>query len=211
MSKLHHRVRDLTGQRWGKLTILSYSHSIKAPNGKSTRAVWNVRCDCGTEKKVVGNNITASRTPTRSCGCTMREGLKASKRKPLHHAEYTSLYWHYKTGAKNRGIKFSLTRNDVVAITKQDCVYCGSKPSNVWKSKYPDLVPDLMYNGIDRIDSSQGYLKANTVACCKKCNYAKSDLDLTDFYNHIDKIYTHLKKNTAPLFAPIALESVKKY
>ena len=203
MSKLHWRIRDLTGQRWGKLTILSYSHSRLAPGKrKSTQAVWNVRCDCGTEKKVVGNYITAGKTPTRSCGCMMREGLKADKRKPLHHAEYTKLYWHYKQAAKARSIKFSLSRDEFIAFTKQDCVYCGSKPSNAWKSEYPDR-PDLMYNGIDRIDSSQGYFKANAVACCKKCNYAKSDLDLTDFYNHIDKIHTHLKKNTAPLFAPI--------
>lgn len=203
MTKLHPRVRDLTGQRWGKLTILSYSHSRKAPNGRSTQAVWNVRCDCGTEKKVVGNYITAGKKPTRSCGCMMREGLKTSKRKPLHYAEYTRIYHAYKAGAKKRGIEFSLTRKDLVAITQQDCVYCGSKPSNALKSQSSNLVPDLIYNGIDRIDSSQGYFKANTVACCKRCNYAKGNLDLYDFYNHIEKIHKQLKKDTAPLFAPI--------
>ena len=203
MNKIDPRIRDLTGQRWGRLTVLSYSHSEKTPKKNSTYAVWNVRCDCGTEKKLIGSNITKKHSPTRSCGCLIQETQRKTKRKPLHYAEYTNLFYRCKTKSKARGLEFSLTRNEFVAIVKKDCSYCGSKPSNVCKSNYPDVVPDLMYSGIDRIDSSQGYIKGNTVPCCKHCNHAKMDMDLIDFYNHIEKMHNHLKKNTAPLFTPI--------
>ena len=49
-----------------------------------------------------------------------------------------------------------------------------------------------MRNGIDRIDSSKGYSVDNCVPCCAKCNYAKHDLSIDDFKNHIEKIYKHL-------------------
>lgn len=57
---------DLTGRRFGRLTILSFED--RNENGN---AIWRVRCDCGT-------NIT--RGLTRSCGC-LRFGNQNAKKK----------------------------------------------------------------------------------------------------------------------------------
>ena len=47
----------------------------------------------------------------------------------------------------------------------------------------------ILYNGIDRIDSSQGYFKDNVGSCCKTCNRAKSNLSLVEFKDWISKVY----------------------
>lgn len=54
--------KDLTGQRFGKLTIMSYSHT--ASDG---RAWWNCKCECGSTTVVSGKHLRSSNT--KSCGC----------------------------------------------------------------------------------------------------------------------------------------------
>ena len=47
-------------------------------------------------------------------------------------------------------------------------------------------------NGVDRIDSNQGYYWENCVPCCEKCNYAKHEMSVKEFKNWIIKVYTNL-------------------
>lgn len=80
------RFQDLTGQRFGRLTILGWAGTCK-PN-----AAWVCRCDCGGESVALGNNIIAGRT--RSCGCLNLEHLSKSgsaefcARDTKRHPEY---------------------------------------------------------------------------------------------------------------------------
>lgn len=62
------KAEDLTGQRFGKVTVLS-----RAANNKHGRAVWLCKCDCGNEKEIAAANLKSGRTT--SCGCYSR-GLK---------------------------------------------------------------------------------------------------------------------------------------
>lgn len=55
------RLIDLTGQRFGMLTVLQRS---EAPH---SCVYWRCRCDCGTIIEVSGNNL--KRGHTVSCGC----------------------------------------------------------------------------------------------------------------------------------------------
>ncbi len=57
--------KDLTGQRFGRLTVIEYSHT----HGK--RAYWKCRCDCGNYSVAMGKNLLSGKT--KSCGCLMRE------------------------------------------------------------------------------------------------------------------------------------------
>ncbi len=43
-------------------------------------------------------------------------------------------------------------------------------------------------NGVDRVDSSRGYVKDNVVSCCKHCNLAKRDRTAEDFIKHCRKV-----------------------
>lgn len=59
------RVDDMTGQRFGMWTVLrrDTSKNEKAKRG----ARWICRCDCGTEKSVLGYSLRMGRTT--NCGC----------------------------------------------------------------------------------------------------------------------------------------------
>jgi len=59
-------IRDLTRQRFGRLTVLH-----DTGERKDRKVVWHCRCDCGTEVDVIGRNLTGGHT--RSCGCFQRE------------------------------------------------------------------------------------------------------------------------------------------
>lgn len=60
------RYRDLTGERFGRLRVLQRDGCNKHGQVK-----WWCRCDCGTEKHVLGTCLT--RGMTASCGCLHRE------------------------------------------------------------------------------------------------------------------------------------------
>lgn len=57
--------RDLTGKRFGYLTVLSL-HSRSSRSAR-TRTKWLCKCDCGNEVVVQANNLTSGNT--KSCGC----------------------------------------------------------------------------------------------------------------------------------------------
>lgn len=56
------RVKDLTGQRFGRLLVLAY-----AGKDKHRRSLWQCLCECGEERVAVGPLL--SRGATSSCGC----------------------------------------------------------------------------------------------------------------------------------------------
>lgn len=53
---------DLTGQRFGKLTVIK-----RASDSSTGKTRWLCKCDCGNEKIVIGGNL--KRGHTQSCGC----------------------------------------------------------------------------------------------------------------------------------------------
>ena len=57
------KIRDLTGQVFGKLTVVNL-----AGNNKCGNRTWLCKCECGNEKTVAGSNLTSGNT--KSCGCT---------------------------------------------------------------------------------------------------------------------------------------------
>jgi hypothetical protein len=44
-------------------------------------------------------------------------------------------------------------------------------------------------NGVDRIDSSIGYLPENVVPCCGLCNWMKGDQTQAEFFKRVAEIY----------------------
>ena len=69
--------KDLTGQRFGRITVLGLDpEPYRSPGGKPTRR-WRCRCDCGTELVVLQNALTG-KNGTRSCGCVRSEKSRAA-------------------------------------------------------------------------------------------------------------------------------------
>ena len=64
---------DLTGQRFGRLTVIKQAPALKKEYQYSTsyRTMWHCECDCGESVIVAGQNLI--RGITKSCGCLRRE------------------------------------------------------------------------------------------------------------------------------------------
>lgn len=57
------RIKDITGERFGKLTVLSFSHI----NKKDNWAYWDCICDCGNKRVACGTRLRNGEL--KSCGC----------------------------------------------------------------------------------------------------------------------------------------------
>lgn len=80
------RLIDLTGKRFGRLTVISKT----TPKRRSTR--WLCRCDCG--KEVVATSTNLRNGNTKSCGCYIRDLV--TERNTTHGLSKNRLYsiWH---------------------------------------------------------------------------------------------------------------------
>lgn len=67
--------RDLTGQRFGRLTVIEDS----GKRGKDGTIMWLCKCDCGNTKNVRTGNLISGNT--KSCGCLQRELVSEQKTK----------------------------------------------------------------------------------------------------------------------------------
>ena len=61
---------DLTGRRFGHLTVLYEATSHYTKGGNKMRA-WTCVCDCGQERTVLQNSLIGS-SPSMSCGCALQ-------------------------------------------------------------------------------------------------------------------------------------------
>lgn len=62
--------KDLTGMKFGRLTVLSQAEDIKGKN--RNYAAWLVQCDCGSDPFVT-RGFSLSSGITKSCGCLQKE------------------------------------------------------------------------------------------------------------------------------------------
>lgn len=82
---------DLTGQKFGKLTVLGQCQSHVLPCG-GVLTKWRCICDCGNIAEVIGSSL--KRGQTRSCGCLKRETKPNYKHGMSHstiHSKWLSI------------------------------------------------------------------------------------------------------------------------
>lgn len=78
------RSKDMTGQRFGRLLVVSFAET------KGRHAFWLCRCDCGNEK-VVGRD-SLCRGYCRSCDCLMRESTATQAKRLFTKHGHTANY-----------------------------------------------------------------------------------------------------------------------
>lgn len=64
---------DLTGKRFGLLTVTQFARSVKRPD-HGRRVFWKCRCTCGTTKEINADNLR--RGLSRSCGCRVGKAIQ---------------------------------------------------------------------------------------------------------------------------------------
>jgi 5-methylcytosine-specific restriction endonuclease McrA len=185
---------DLTGNRYGNLTVLSYAESRKNVRGH-TDALWRCRCDCGKEVSVMASGLV--RGHSRSCGCARAETIRKRYGLPEEQRIRNYLVKTCKRGAESRGIPFELTDDEVWALSDAPCAYCGAEPalrsfSNPASYKYSTGVTKTEFraNGIDRIDTSGPYRADNCRTACWVCNRAKAYRTEADFLDWLENFGT---------------------
>lgn len=118
--------RDLTGQTFGRLTVVERMPQ-RAPS-RSHR--WRCHCECGGSRVTLSTALVGGKT--KSCGCLVREGLRA--RSTTHGGTNTRLHciWHsMRTRCNNpnsktyryyggRGIKVCVRWNNSFAAFASD-------------------------------------------------------------------------------------------
>ncbi len=150
------------GSKLGLITLIK--ELGKDINGKRR---FTIKCECGTSKNI------SIHYGIKSCGCLKRRS------KDPDQTEFN----RYKYSCLKRNILFQLTKEQFSEFIHKNCYYCNAIPSMKMHAG------KLNKNGIDRIDSYQGYLLTNCISCCAKCNFAKRQLSIDDFFKLIKTIY----------------------
>lgn len=156
------KLKDLTGQRFGRLTVIE-----RAENAKCGRTMWNCKCDCGNEICVIGQNISSGRT--KSCGCLYEAGK--------HRESHTRLYRIW-SGMKTRCSN----------PKHHEFLNYGGKGISVcieWEDNFQTFYEWAVGNGyadnltLDRIDNSKNYCPEN----CRWATYKQQGNNRTQ--NHL--------------------------
>lgn len=179
------RYKDLTGKKFGRLTVLKYnSHS------KHKHLMWKCECVCGKVINTLGYSLKNGET--KSCGCLAIEMLTKRNKLKKGQASFNALLSSYKKGAKRRNLDFNLTKEQFKKLTQQNCYYCGIIPNR--KTKVKNANGDYIYNGVDRKNNKESYTLKNSVSCCRTCNLAKHSMSINEFFNWLNRIHNYNKK-----------------
>lgn len=147
------KIIDLTGLRFGRLTVLYRAENHITPCG-SVRVRWNCLCDCGNTIVVTTNSLRSSRT--KSCGCLFDDTRHTAAKK--HGYSHERLY----------GVWCSIKERCTCQTSKDFKDYGGRGIAICceWLF-YPSFREWAYANGyaegksIDRIDVNGGYSPTN--------------------------------------------------
>jgi 5-methylcytosine-specific restriction endonuclease McrA len=179
------QARDEIGKIYGRLTVVRQAPKrIKKSGQSDPHAYWICQCSCGNSAIVSGSSLRTGNST--SCGCRRREAFKPKTLPPGEAAANRAISVMMKNAA-NRGIDWLLTMESVRSIMAMNCHYCANPPSNI--SKASRINGNFTYSGIDRVNSSVGYIESNVVPCCFKCNNAKSDIGVEEFKEWARQLY----------------------
>lgn len=191
------------GETFGRLHTIGVSD--KRSSGNSRLIIC--KCECGKICEIRAARLRMGTTA--SCGCLNKERTRKATLKNPGEITLNNMEHDYKKGAKARGLSWNLTKNEFRKIISAKCFWCNSNlsPKNLYvlndgsirKTKYSVNAETIdrawvSVNGIDRINSKNGYTIKNCVPCCSECNFSKSDRSAKQFFDHCKRVVDHLSK-----------------
>lgn len=140
-----HNFKDITGQRFGKLTV-----SHRADNRYSGQAFWACICDCGAATETNTARLISGRT--KSCGCI---GRNAAYRHGMHNTTEYRIWQQAKERCHNPR-KASFQRYGARGVFMIDR----------WRNDFVEFYTDMgrrpsLNHSLDRIDNEGPYSPEN--------------------------------------------------
>lgn len=141
------KFRDLTGQRFGRLT------AVRFDSKENAKSVWIFACDCGAEVKARGTHVTSGKIT--SCGCYRDEKLSAVRKT------------HGLSGKRGYRIWRNMINRCHNEKWPERHLYGGRGivVCKKWRDSFEQFIADMGYPmpgfSIDRIDSNGNYEPEN--------------------------------------------------
>jgi hypothetical protein len=151
-------MKNITNKKFSRWTVESFSH---VDNRKT--AIWNCKCECGSERKVSGISLRGG--VSKSCGCFQKETARAQEK--THGMSETSIFktWN------------SMIRRCNNPSDKAYSYYGGRgiRVCRKWQGKngFANFFSDMgekptSHHSIDRVNNDKGYSKKNCRWATKK-------------------------------------------
>lgn len=114
---------------------------------------------------------------------------------------FQTLFGKYLDTAKVKHYDFDLTKDQFDTLVRTQCQYCGTAPHRQFNPlnlsttnrcfRSSSAKRPIIFNGLDRVNSSGGYTTNNAVPCCTECNFAKRVQTVEEFYAWVTRIVTY--------------------
>lgn len=173
--------QDLVGKRFGRLTVLEYSHSKKYKN--QTTVYWKCLCDCGNECVVSAQKLRSGHT--KSCGCYRSEIAK--RHEDLTGKRFGRLVVLEEAERNKSG--------DIMWLCKCDCgnttIVRGSSLKNGDTKSCGCLAKEKQYEVHKKYNN---YFVSGDIVYCKCSNGKYFIIDLDDL-NKIKDYCWHVDRN----------------
>lgn len=159
---------DLTGQKFGRLTVIERDNS--KPKGHGKPVYWICQCECGTIKSIKACHLKNG--SIKSCGCLSKELASERFSKDLTGKRFYKLTVLKRTDKTSNGSIIWLCRCDcgnLVEVSSRNLLHDNTHSCGCIISKYENIIGNiLLENNIefktqitfpDLIGINEGFLK----------------------------------------------------
>lgn len=169
------------GKTYGQIKVVAYLGLRARRNGVGHNHWWSIECVCGERLEIRQDLLSGSRR-VKSCGHDRSENLRQKNKLKGVIPGLQSMFTSYKQGAARRNLPFELTKSEFYELISSNCYFCGVPP--VATGGYSGLP----HNGIDRADSTIGYVKENCLPACAIDNFNKRSLPLAEYEAYLERV-----------------------
>lgn len=180
---------SIVGRQYGLWRVLAGSRRTDGKN-----RFWLCVCECGTFRECATHQVTRAARKARPGGCGCNVTVHGFPMKRIAYDSDAMFAWRYRfyriRATTKLDVPFELSLADFAMLSRRDCHYCGAPPAMLARMGR-SLPGQPLANGVDRVDSRNGYKLSNCVPCCTNCNEMKLDRSVDDFLEHVRKIVAH--------------------